>query len=150
MLVSTGPGNGIAYRIKSHPLAASGATLLLTLEDTILVVTSTASRMDLQQNPYWGVIQSPTTATGLAVGSAQWALPSLTTGGATGQNYGWIQSYGMSATLCQSTPGVGAAVMPSTTTAGAVTTATAGTPVVGQMATLAVNGKNNAVFLTID
>lgn len=147
MCVSTGPGNGFAYLIKSHPAAAQSATLLLTLSDAIKVVTSTASRMDLIQNAYLGVIQNPTTATGAPVGVAVNPIASPTDGTI---NYGWIQSYGVCSGLVRTTTAIGAAYMPSTTTAGTMETATAGTPVVGSAIAVGTTGKNSAIFLTID
>lgn len=147
MCVSTGPGNGYAYLVKSHPAAGSGATLALTLSDAIKVVTSTASRMDLIQNPYLGVIQNPTTATGAPVGVAVNAIAAATDGTI---NYGWVQSFGVCSGLVRTTTAIGAAYMPSVTTAGSMETATAGTPVVGSAIAAGVTGKNSAIFVTID
>lgn len=147
MCVSTGPGNGFAYLIKSHPAAALSATVLVTLSDSIKVVTSTASRMDLIQNSYLGVIQNPTTATGAPIGVAVNPIASATDGTI---NYGWIQSYGVCSGLVRTTTAIGAAYMPSVTTAGSMETATAGTPVVGSAIAVGTTGKNSAIFITID
>lgn len=147
MCVSTGPGNGFAYLIKSHPAAALSATLVVQLSDSIKVVTSTASRMDLIQNAYLGVIQNPTTATGAPVGFAVNPIASATDGTI---NYGWVQSYGVGAGLVRTTTAIGAAYMPSVTTAGSSETATAGTPVVGSAIAVGTTGKNSAIFITID
>jgi hypothetical protein len=147
MCVSTGPGNGYAYLIKSHPAAALSATLTLTLSDAIKVVTSTASRMDLIQNPYLGVIQNPTTATGAPVGVAVNPIAAATDGTI---NYGWVQSFGVCSGLVRTTTAIGGAYMPSVTTAGSMETATAGTPVVGSAIAVGTTGKNSAIFLTID
>ena len=148
MIVSTGPGNGYAYLIKSHPLAAASATLLLTLSDSIKVVTSTASRMDLQQNVYEGVIQAPvTTATGTSVGVAVNPIAAATDGT---KNYGWVQSYGVAGVLIDGTPAVGANVVGTGAAAGAATVASSTLGIIGRMISTGVNTKNNAVFLVID
>ena len=150
-MISTGPGNGYAYEIKSHPAAASAASVVLTLVDTVKVALTTSSRVDLQRNAYAGVIQAPiTTATGSAVGVALHPIPAATTGGATGQTYGWIQSYGPAAVLIDGTPAVGAMVVSTGAVAGAATIFSSTLQVIGKMMTTGVNTKNNAVFLQID
>ena len=151
MLVSTTPGNGIAYNISSHALVASAGVITLNFTDAILVALTTSSRVDLQQNVYKGVIQAPvTTATAVAVGVAPWALPALTTGGATGQNFGWVQTHGVCACLMTGTPAVGAMVAATGAAAGAAAIASSTLQVIGTMISTGVSGKNNAVYLTID
>lgn len=148
MIVSTTPGNGYAYLIKSHPAAASSATVLLTLSDAIKVATTTSSRMDLQQNQYSGVIQAPvTTATGAAVGVALQPIAANTDGTL---NFGWIQTYGPSATLITGTPAVGQMVTSVGAAAGAAAIFSGTLPAIGYTMSTGVTGKNNAVFLTID
>ena len=150
-IISTSPGNGYAYEIKSHPLAASGASVVLTLVDAVEVALTTSSRVDLQRNAYASVIQAPvTTATGSAIGVALHPIPAATTGGATGQTYGWIQSYGPAAVLIDGTPAVGAMVVSTGAAAGAATIFSSTLQVIGKMMTTGVNTKNNAVFVTID
>lgn len=142
LVVDTTPGNGYAYLIKGHPAASSSASLTVTLAEPIQVALTTSSRVTLQANPYAGVIQMPTTASGAVVGVCVFPLPA--------NSYGWIQTGGYASVLVQGTPAIGAAVMPSTGTNGAVTTATAGTPVVGNMTTLGVNGLNHGCKLLLD
>lgn len=150
-LISTTPGNGIAYGVAGHALVASAGVITLNLTDSVLVALTSSSRVDLQQNIYKGVIQAPvTTATAVAVGVAPWALPALTTGGATGQNFGWVQTYGVCACLITGTPAVGAMVAATGAAAGAAAIASSTLQVIGSMISTGVSGKNNAVFLTID
>lgn len=81
-------GAGLSYLIKSHPAAASAATLTLTLEDAILVATSGTITVSLITNLYNGVIQTPvTTLTGTPVGVAVSAIPA--------GNFGWICTHGL-------------------------------------------------------
>lgn len=148
VIVSTTPGNGYAYLVKSHPAAASAATLTLTLSDPFQIAITTSSRIDLQQNIYSGVIQAPvTTATGATVGVANFPIPATATTGA----YGWIQVFGMSATLITGTPAVGNTVVGGNTAAAGAAAISSGTLTpIGYMLSTGVSGKNNAVFLTLD
>lgn len=144
-IISTTPGNGYAYRIKSHPAAALSTSVVLTLDEPIQVALTTSSRVDLQANPYSGVIQSPvTTLTGAVVGVAVYPL-------GIGE-YGWLQTHGTCPVLIAGTPGVGLAVVVPATAAGAVVIdgAASATKVIGTMMTTGVDGKNNAVFIDID
>lgn len=87
-LVATGEGgtgNGYVYKIKSHP-AATSAVVTLTLENPLVVAFTTSTQIDLVKNPYDGVIQNPTSATGAPVGVA------FRDG--TDGYYGWIQTGG--------------------------------------------------------
>ncbi len=80
-----GTGNGLYYRIKSHP-AASAETLVITLEQPLEVAFSTSTQVDLVPNAYNLVIQNPASSTGVAVGVAMTAVPA--------SSYAWIQTGG--------------------------------------------------------
>lgn len=149
LIFSTGPGNGIAYLIKSHPAAASLATLAITLSDSIKVATTAASRVDLQQNLYSGVIQTPiTTATGGTVGVAVNPIASNTDGT---MNFGWIQTHGIAACLITGTPAVGNLIVGGSTAAAGAAAIFSGTlAAIGYTLSTGVSAKNNAVYLTID
>src|SRR3990167_5194722 len=91
-IISVTPGIGYAYKIKSHPSAASSAaSVIIQLEDPIEVALTASSRVDLVKNPYNGVIQYPTTRTSCPVGVA---VDVISAG-----RYGWIQSGGLCAVL---------------------------------------------------
>lgn len=112
-VIAVTPGIGYAYEIESHPAASGLATLTLTLKDSIrIALTNAASKVDLVANPYNGVIQSPTTATGTTAGVAVTAL--------TAAYYGWIQTGGVANVLAQGNLTVGNLVVASNGTAGAV------------------------------
>ena len=143
LIASTGPGNGIAYKIKSHPAITSSTAFVVTLEEGLVVAFTTSSRIDIVANSYKNVIQSPvTTLTGHIVGCAPFAI--------TAVYYGWIQDGGLAPVLIAGTPGVGLAVVCPATAAGAVVVdgAATETPVVGYMAETGVDGKNKLVRLT--
>jgi hypothetical protein len=144
-IISTTPGNGYAYPISGHAAIASSGTGVFQLEEPLKVALTTSSRVDLQMNPYNGVIQTPiTTLTGAVVGNAPYII--------TAAEYGWIQTRGPAACLVKGTPGVGLAVVCPGTVAGCVVVdgAASETPVVGTMMTTGVDAKNNAVFLLLE
>lgn len=144
-IISTTPGNGYAYPITGNPAASSSGSLTVTLAKELIVALTASSRVDLQANPFNGVIQTPvTTLTGACVGNAAYII--------TAAEHGWIQTHGPAACLVAGTPGVGLAVVVPGTAAGAVVIdgAASATPPVGVMMTTGVDGKNNAVFLLLE
>lgn len=108
-----GTGNGFAYRIKSHP-AATAAAVTITLYEPLKVALTAATQIDLVHNPYNGVIQNPTTATGAPVGVAVIAM--------TANFYGWVQTGGPGVVKADASGAiaVGAGVVASNGTAGCV------------------------------
>lgn len=145
LCTSTTPGHGYTYKIKSHPAADASATLVLTLEDPLVVALTTASTVDMCLNPYAGVIQSPTTETGVPVGVANFVM--------TDAYYGWIQTAGVASVLCQGTLAIGETAVVSNGTAGAVEAgadATDPQPVVGRAINAGSDGGNSAILLDID
>jgi hypothetical protein len=145
-VISGGPGIGLRYQIATHPAALASGTLLLTLNQPVdVALTNAASKVDLQANPYNGVIQNPiTTLTGVCVGVATFATPA--------GSYDWIQTHGVGAALVAGTPGVGLAVVVPGTAAGAcvVDGAASATPIVGTMMVTGVDGRCQAVFIHLE
>jgi hypothetical protein len=143
--VDTTTGNGYAYQISGHAAVLSSGVITanLRLEDSVQIALTGTSRVGFMQNAYSGVIQCPTTLTGLPVGVATYVIPA-------GQ-FGWIQVGGPAEVLINGTPALGAAVVNSATTAGAVdvitTTNLVTSRAVGSMMQLGVSGKNNWVFV---
>lgn len=117
LLVAVTPDIGRMYPIQSHP-AATAATLAITLNTGLDVALTTASKVSLVMNPYYGVIQNPTTATSAPVGVAIVPTPI--------NNYGWIQTGGVASVLCETTGTVGTQAVASTSTAGAFKSQVAG------------------------
>lgn len=145
LVTSTTPGHGYAYKIKSHPAADASATLVLTLEDPLIVALTASSTVDMCLNPYAGVIQSPTTETGVPVGVANYVMTTL--------YYGWIQTSGIASVLCQGTLAIGETAVVSNGTAGAVESgadATDPQPIVGRTINAGSDGGNSAIMLSID
>jgi hypothetical protein len=145
-VVDSGSGHlGQCYSIVSNTTAASSGTMTIVLgeplQTTIVAGTDTIS---LVPNQYQGVIQNPTTVTGVPVGVA------LTAG--TAGWYGYIQTRGIASVLADANVAAkGIAVQGSTTTAGSVT-ATNGTSffIVGNAVVATVSARANPVFLTLE
>ncbi len=139
------PDIGRIYPIQSHP-AVTSAVVSIVLNSPIDVALTTASKVSLVMNPYFGVIQNPTTATSAPVGVA--------INGLTNANYGWIQVGGVASVLCDTTGTVGTSAVASTGTAGAVKTQPAGSSsvtaaVVGNFYQTGTSTDQVPVFLTI-
>lgn len=146
--VDTTPGNGYTYSIGSHLAFGSGAAFTLNLKDPIQVALTASSRVGLIANKYNGVIQLPvTTATGTIVGIATYII--------SANQYGWIGTWGQFSVLTTGTPALGAMVMGPGTAAGAAqVVVAAGTlivaQIIGHMAQVGVDGKNNFVEVRIN
>lgn len=146
MVVTNTPGNGTYYKIKSHPATSGAASCVLTLYQPLMVALTSSSRVDLIKDPYNGVIQNPSTASGCIVGVAVKAL--------TASYYGWIQSGGVCSVLAGGTVGVGKVVVANQGTAASAIvgadTATEAFPILGRAVASGTNGENCAVYLQLD
>ncbi len=135
-------GAGYTYRIKSHP-AATASVVTFTLEDPIITATTGTVTIDVHPNPYNGVIVNPSTATSAPVGVAVYPI--------TATYYGWIQTHGPVSVLSDGGDAVGASVVASNGTDGAVEDVT-GTAqaIVGTRLTGCATGEYGLVNLSID
>lgn len=146
--VSVTPDLGNAYEIQSHPAIASTTAFAARLyqDEALRVAWTSSTRVDLIQNPYKNVVQSPTTATGALVGVCISPIPASTT---TVFQYGWLQTHGHGCLLVAGTPGVGIGVGYSAT-AGAAAVLGATLAQTGIMMVTGQAGLTQAVYLTID
>lgn len=145
-IVSTTPDIGSCYQVKDHLAITASVAFVVNIKEPagLAVAWTSSTRVDLQANPYKNVIQTPvTTLTGSCVGVAQAII--------TATQFGWLLVHGPGACLIAGTPSVGLAVVVPGTAAGAcvVDGAASATPVVGTMMTTGVDGKCNAVFVTL-
>lgn len=124
LVVTTGTGKGLQYRIAGHA-AFTGAAATFTLADAILVALDTTSRLDFVANPLNGVVINPTTPSSSPVGVAVTAL--------TAAYFGWLQVAGVATCLSDGATVMGASVdAASGSVAGAIEDGSLGaTPVVG-------------------
>jgi hypothetical protein len=143
-----GIDGGYAHCIAGHGAVLSGGVITLTLrsDDPLQVALPGTFKANLIANPYNGVIQMPTAATGQVVGVAGYIIPA-------GQ-YGWVQVGGLASVLVNGTPGLNVAVTNGATAAGSVdvitTTNLVTSQLVGFMAQVGVTGKACLVKLCIN
>ena len=92
--VNDGTGEGHLYKIRQHDAISSGAagTFNLYDGDTIAVAFEAAALVGLAKNPYKDFIVYPTTATGHAVGVVPTDFDD--------DDFGWVQTWGPAAVLC--------------------------------------------------
>lgn len=140
----TGGLKGYQYQIKGHAAAALSTALTVNLADPLLNALTTSAKVDLVLNQFNGVIQYPTTATGSAVGVATWA-PALNV-------YAWIQCGGLGNILNDAggTITVGNNIVPSTSVAGAVKSATGTLPVIGYAATTVTASQTGSFYFDLN
>ena len=112
LIVTVTPGQGYSYKISSHPAAIGGATLVLTLEDPLLVALTASSRIDLVANQFSAMIINPAAASSTPKAVALYPLPAT--------YYGWVQVEGAACLLADGAITVGTALVASNGTAGAV------------------------------
>ena len=142
-IISTTPGVGYAYGISGHAaiVASTAFTLNLFKDEPIQVALTTASKVDLMQNPYSAVVVTPTTVTSAVVGVAVYA--------AAASEFCWLQTWGPCAVLIDGTPAVGNAVSPSGSVGGAAAINSGTLPILGEMLVVGVDTKVKDVFLKI-
>ena len=106
-------GQGHIYKIRQHDAVSGGAagTFNLYDGDAIAVAFVAATTVGLVKNPYLDFIVFPTTATGHPVGVAATDFDD--------DDYGWLQTWGPAAVLCDVVSVVGNHVRVSDNTAGA-------------------------------
>lgn len=142
-VISTGPGNGYAYRIAGHAAVLSSGNITVALEDPVQVALTTSSRIDFYANDYVGVIQTPvTTLTGAVVGGAVYPV--------TAAQWGWIQTRGTFAGLIDGTPAVGQALSCPGAVAGGFAINSGTLPIVAMARVVGVDTKNKAIHLVLD
>lgn len=154
LVISAGTGAGQTLEISSHPAqSTTTGTVVLTLKDPLSVATLTSdSKGSLTLPQYgsangtsvstFGVIVSPTTATGRTIGATLYPIPASTT---TIPTYGYIQSRGAVGVLNDSATAIGLDVMPSSSVAGAVVTYVVATR--NRVGTSTVAGENTKTQL---
>ena len=94
LYVNDGTGEGHNYKIRQHDEIGSGGTGTINLMDGDPIATgfAAATIVGLAKNPYKDFIVYPTTPTGHAVGVAATDFDD--------DDYGWLQTWGPAAVLC--------------------------------------------------
>jgi len=148
--INDGAGEGHIYRIRSNPVAAASATLVVTLrqgDDVREALTTATSLAGLTENPWKDVATHATTTVGMSAGVAPTEVAD--------DSYFWAQVRGMCSVLVEGTLVIGETASPSTTTAGAVTPTNYGgtveSDIVGKVTNVvSVTTDYQYLFLTIE
>ena len=113
LYVNDGTGEGHNYKIRQHDAIGSGGSGAINLMDGDPIATgfAAATIVGLAKNPYKDFIVYPTTPTGHAVGVAATDFDD--------DDYGWLQTWGPAAVLCDVAFVIGNHVRVSDGTAGA-------------------------------
>jgi len=137
-------GGGQMYRIKSHVALNAAATKVITLYDPIVTaLTAGTDTVGLIQNPYKSVIAAEAVVSGAILG-----IPPISP---TNAYYFWLQTGGPAAVLCNAEIALGTEAVAGTSAGEADPAAAATTELkIGNMMTLGVANKYNAIFLTLD
>lgn len=149
LAVTASTGLGQNFTIKGHTVASGAATCVFQLGEgeAVLTALATSSKVTASRGPYNGVVDSPTTRTGMSVGVSIAVIPA-TSGGTFG--YGWVGVEGLFAVLSDATvAAVGEDVSPSTTTAGAVTKQVTLLENIGVAPILGVSAEYQPVFFKL-
>jgi len=112
LYVNDGTGQGHNYKIRQHDAIDSSGSGAINLYDgdAIAVAFEAATIVGLAKNPYKDFIVYPTTATGHAVGVAATDFDD--------DDFGWLQTWGPAAVLCDVAFVIGNHVRVSDNTAG--------------------------------
>lgn len=159
-IVNAGTGKGQTLAIANHPNSAASTAVTFTLEDPIQVTLDATSRISLIANPFSNVVINPTTATATPVGVTFYPVSAATAptfDGTSGlqtapgvQQYALLVSKGVTSALSDaSVAGVGLGIIPSTTTAGAITVATATGANIGRAFQTSVSAENRAIYIDL-
>lgn len=112
--VAVGSGSGHVYQIRSHTASSSNTSFYITLYDGLKVAINSQSSLGMIENLYKDVIVHPASVpSGVTLGVTPMAI--------TASYYFWLQTWGICSALGGGNANTaGYAVMPSTSTAGAL------------------------------
>jgi len=143
LTINDAAGEGISYRVKSHPAHAGSGSLVVELYDPIKVALTTSSEASLDKNPWSAAVISVTDQADMPVG-----IPNVTI---TAAYYGWLQTKGVCSAFADESITAGLAVTTGTGVAGALEAIDgAGEPLVGVALVAGVDDEYRAVSLMID
>ena len=112
VVVQDDAGEAYTYRIKDHAAVASAGVITLNLYDEIQVDTAAATTLTLHPPTYSGLVIGATAQTGTFTGVAR--------GIVTAAEYGWFQTGGICAVLCDEILTIGNMVTFGSSVAGSV------------------------------
>ena len=146
LAVVSATGIGTYYRVLSNPAAALSTSMVVTLVDPIVVALDATSVISLYPHETNLFVISPTSVSN-PVGVPNVAVPA--------SNWAWLQTEGICSVVADANAITrGAAIIPSTTTAGTITTALAGSsetavPTIGYAPWAFTSSQAQLAYLTI-
>ena len=156
MLVDSGPGIGQTLRIASHIAYVASTSATFILEDSPNTALTTSSTVCLIPPHGANVIISPASAvTGALVGVTLYPLGAGLSAGSVATatvpaNYAFLLSKGVTACLSDATaPTTGQAIIPSTSVAGAIGSASGSIGTIGYANQAATSAKTRSVFVNL-
>jgi hypothetical protein len=138
-------GEGITYKIASHPAIVASTAFVMTLVDPINVGFAAATTVTMVKNPWADVVIAPTNQAHFSVGIPQMAV---TAGTAAAPYYFWCQTWGISCAWQDDTTASGAGIT-SGSTAGQTEINGGTDQQIGVQWVVGIAGENQPVFLTI-
>lgn len=146
MSISDATGEGVSYRIVSHPAADASASLTLTLERPLVEALTTSSEVTLTHNTWNGVVEG----TSSTQEPAGFPTVDITAG-----YFGWLKTRGFTPALADETLTLGAWLTAGTDTAGAVeelddVTAPVTDQLVGRATVAGVDTEYRTIYALID
>jgi hypothetical protein len=143
LVVNDADGEGVQYRISSHPAADASASLTVTLLDPVEVALTTSSEVTLLANPWKSVVISAADQADFATG---WPEVAVTEG-----YFFWAKTRGVVAGLADEAVTAGLDLTIGSSTVGAVEAAdAAGEQVIGTAIQALVDTEYRAFFAKID
>lgn len=146
LTVNDGPGIGLAYRIAGTPAIGSAGTGVIKLEEPIVVVLTTSSKVVLTPSPWGSGIVHPG-------GASTFFCSGVTDPPVTAANFYWSQTAGMTSVLSDGVIAKATgAILTANAVPGALTTEAAATVTqrVGVAPEATVDTKYYPVFLTLE
>lgn len=108
LTINNEAGEGFMYRISGNEAVSAGSSLVLKLDDPITVaLTTAASKVTFQKNPFADIGVSQAGTLQLAIGVPPVAVPA----GDTDPQYFWIQTWGVAPVLDSASTTAGSAVV---------------------------------------
>jgi hypothetical protein len=140
--VDVTPGQGYIYRVAGNTAVAGAANCVVTLEDSIQIALTTASRVIFAANTYANIVIEPGTPTA--------AIAGVATRVTTAASHMWLQTRGACSVLFTGTGVAGKAVGSlSGGTSGSVAPAIAATNIIGYHMATGISTEYALIHLTL-
>lgn len=145
VVVHENTGEGITYKIRSHPAVAASAEGVFTLIDPIHVGFAAATEVCLVKNPWADVVIAPAGQAHVPAGVSNVAVDA----GTTDQQYFWCQTWGVASVWQDEATAIGSIVTSGTTAGQVEAQDLVAECIVGHQIFTGTATENQPVFLSI-